>query len=241
MVVPVRVRLAGNNTRQGAPQLAHTLDANESGVKLAGFRGDLNVGDVIEIQHRHERAMFRVVWIRLLEKSLEKHIGAECVEPDKDDLAVKFVRISRFVADAVTYKCSHRSTKVHITISVRGLGASSATFAKTALLASDNTGQPNQTHRGQPKRARFRCHDGIALHVAMFVHLSSEGGSIIERTADSESRTQESYRARRKCTLEEHVSAAQNRKTSTSKIEDVRIGGCYKRSCGESYSANSPR
>jgi hypothetical protein len=83
MVVPVRVRLAGNNTRQ-APQLAHTLDANESGVKLVGFRGDLNVGDVIEIQHRHERAMFRVVWIRLQEKCLEKHIGAECVEPDKN-------------------------------------------------------------------------------------------------------------------------------------------------------------
>jgi hypothetical protein len=81
MVVPVRVRLAGAD--QGASQLAHTLDASEQGVRLAGFRGDLNVGDVIDIQYRFERALFRVVWIRVQEKSPEKHVGAECIEPDK--------------------------------------------------------------------------------------------------------------------------------------------------------------
>src|SRR2546427_762237 len=83
MVVPVRLRLMGAGLSQTS-QLAHTLDANENGVKLAGFQGDLNVGDVIEIQHRHERAMFRVVWIRLVRKSSEKHIGAECVEAGKN-------------------------------------------------------------------------------------------------------------------------------------------------------------
>jgi hypothetical protein len=83
MVVPVRLRLMGANLSQTS-QLAHTLDANENGVKLAGFQGELNVGDVIEIQHRHEWAMFRVVWIRSARKSSEKHIGAECVEPGKN-------------------------------------------------------------------------------------------------------------------------------------------------------------
>jgi hypothetical protein len=83
MVVPVRVRLAGAGSSQPT-QVAHTLDANESGVRLAGFRGDLNVGDVIEIRYRRRKAMFRVVWIRLLEKSLDKQIGAECVEPGKN-------------------------------------------------------------------------------------------------------------------------------------------------------------
>jgi hypothetical protein len=81
MVVPVRVRLAGAKEQA---QIAHTLDATEGGVRLAGFRGDLNVGDVIEIQYRHERALFRVVWSRALENSSEKHIGAECVDPDKN-------------------------------------------------------------------------------------------------------------------------------------------------------------
>ena len=90
MVVPVRVRLAGTSDEDQASQLAHTLDASDSGVKLAGFRGEVNVGDVIEIQHRHERALFRVVWIHVLEKSSEKHIGAECVEPDKNIWGAEF-------------------------------------------------------------------------------------------------------------------------------------------------------
>jgi hypothetical protein len=76
MVVPIRVRLAGTDQ---APEVAHTLDATESGVRFAGFRGQLNVGDVIQIQHRHERALFRVIWVRALENSSEKHVGAECV------------------------------------------------------------------------------------------------------------------------------------------------------------------
>jgi hypothetical protein len=83
MVVPVRVRLVGAKSAEGA-QIAHTLDANESGVRLGGFRGELDSGDVIEIQHRHERATFRVVWVRAMENSSEKQIGAECVEADKN-------------------------------------------------------------------------------------------------------------------------------------------------------------
>jgi hypothetical protein len=89
MVAPVRVRIAGLDN-QGAGQVAHTLDASESGVKLAGFRGDVNVGDVIEIQYRRERAMFRVVWIRAVAKSSEKHIGAECIDPDKNIWGTNF-------------------------------------------------------------------------------------------------------------------------------------------------------
>ena len=88
MVVPVRLRLAGANPSQ-ATELAHTLDASEDGVRLGGFRGDVNVGDVIEIQHRHERAMFRIIWIRALDKSSEKHLGAECID-DKNIWDMKF-------------------------------------------------------------------------------------------------------------------------------------------------------
>jgi len=70
-------------------QMAHTLDATERGVRLAGFRGEVNVGDVLEIQHRHERAMFRIIWIRALDKSSEKHLGAECID-DKNIWDMKF-------------------------------------------------------------------------------------------------------------------------------------------------------
>jgi|SRR5437868_7414484 hypothetical protein len=88
MVVPVRVRIAGAKNDQ--PLLAHTLDANESGVRLAGFRGEVSIGDVIGIQYHCERAMFRVVWIHALENSAEKHVGAECIDPDKNIWSVNF-------------------------------------------------------------------------------------------------------------------------------------------------------
>ena len=91
MVAPVRVRVVGLDN-QRASQVAHTLDASESGVKLAGFRGDVNVEDVIEIQYRRERAMFRVVWIHPVENYTEKHIGAECIEPDKNIWGTTFPR-----------------------------------------------------------------------------------------------------------------------------------------------------
>src|ERR1700756_6015792 len=74
MVVPIRVKLAGSDH---APQPAYILDATERGVRFAGFHGDVNVSDVVEIQYRHERALFRVVWIRVQENSSEKQIGAE--------------------------------------------------------------------------------------------------------------------------------------------------------------------
>jgi hypothetical protein len=89
MVVPVRIRLVGAS-HQNISQVAHTLDATETGVKLGGLQGDLRAGDVIEIQYRRERAMFRVVWIQSIEKSSEKHIGAECIEADKNIWGTEF-------------------------------------------------------------------------------------------------------------------------------------------------------
>jgi hypothetical protein len=88
MVLPVRVRFAGAKDSQFQP--AHTLDATENGVRLAGFKAHVNVGDIIEIQYRHERAMFRVVWVRGLENSSEKHIGTECVDPNQNIWDVEF-------------------------------------------------------------------------------------------------------------------------------------------------------
>jgi hypothetical protein len=76
MVVPIGVRLVGSD-QESEP--AHTLDATERGVRFGGFRGDLKEGDIIEIQHRYERSLFRVVWIRVPANSSEKHVGAECV------------------------------------------------------------------------------------------------------------------------------------------------------------------
>jgi hypothetical protein len=55
-----------------------------------GFRGELKVGDKIEIQYRHKRAEFRVPWITAREGSPEKQIGAERLEPEKELWGVEF-------------------------------------------------------------------------------------------------------------------------------------------------------
>jgi hypothetical protein len=83
MVAPLRFRIIGKGGNQET-DLAHTLDVSNHGVRLAGFRCDLKAGDVIELQYRHKRARFRVVWIAIPEGLRERHLGAECVEPEKD-------------------------------------------------------------------------------------------------------------------------------------------------------------
>lgn len=84
--MPVRLWIAGNPESH----LAHTLDISEHGVKLGGFRGDLKIGDKIEIQHRHQRSQFRVVWIGDREGSPEKQIGAECLGSERQLWGVDF-------------------------------------------------------------------------------------------------------------------------------------------------------
>src|SRR6202142_4678495 len=78
-VVPVRVCIAGSKDSH----LAHTLDVSNHGVKLGGCRGEMKVGDKIEIRYRHKQARFRVAWVISHKGSSEKQIGAECLEPGK--------------------------------------------------------------------------------------------------------------------------------------------------------------
>jgi ribosomal 50S subunit-recycling heat shock protein len=85
-VVPVRIWVAGSKDSH----LAHTLDVSNHGVKLGGCRGEMKVGDKIEIQYHHKRAQFQVAWIISREDSSEKEIGAECLEPEKQVWGVEF-------------------------------------------------------------------------------------------------------------------------------------------------------
>ncbi len=82
MIVPIRVRFAGGSVRD--LRIAHTLDATEKGVKLAGLVGEIKADDLIEIHHRNKRAWFRVVWIKHSDKLSERLVGAVCVEQEKN-------------------------------------------------------------------------------------------------------------------------------------------------------------
>ena len=85
-VVLVRVWVAGNKESH----LAHTLDISNDGVKLGGCRGEMKVGDKIEIQYHHNQARFRIAWIVAHEGSSEKQVGAECLEPGKNVWGTQF-------------------------------------------------------------------------------------------------------------------------------------------------------
>ena len=78
-VVPVSLRIAGSE----ASHLAHTLDVSNHGVKLGGCRCEMKVGDKIEIRYRRKLAQFRVAWVISHKGSVERQIGAECLEPEK--------------------------------------------------------------------------------------------------------------------------------------------------------------
>lgn len=91
MVLPVRVVITKGSGAQ-ENHLLHTLDANAGGVKLGGFRGELKVGDIIDVHYRTARAKYKVAWIRALENSPEKHLGAACIEPEKNIWTVAFPR-----------------------------------------------------------------------------------------------------------------------------------------------------
>ena len=78
-VVPVQFWIAGSPEGH----LAHTLDLTNDGVRLGGFHAELKVGDKIEIQYRKKRALFQVSWITNREGSVEKHLGAKCLESGK--------------------------------------------------------------------------------------------------------------------------------------------------------------
>ena len=78
-VIPVRLRIAGNKDSC----LAHTVNVTNHGVQLGGFQGEIKVGDTVVIQYRHKQAQFRITWIAVRTGSLEKQIGATCLEPEK--------------------------------------------------------------------------------------------------------------------------------------------------------------
>ena len=52
-------------------------------MQLGGYKGEIELGDTVAIQYRHKQVQFRVTWIITRKGSLEKQIGAECLEPEK--------------------------------------------------------------------------------------------------------------------------------------------------------------
>jgi PilZ domain-containing protein len=83
MVLPVRV-WGMNNLGKPFTQLAHTLDITATGARLAGFRCQLSLDDVVGIQYRHRKARFRVAWVGRPKAGGETLVGVQCLDQEKN-------------------------------------------------------------------------------------------------------------------------------------------------------------
>jgi hypothetical protein len=81
-ILPVRI---WGIDHRGEPFSEHSCTATISvaGASLLGVHASLTRGDIIGLQYRNRQARFRVVWIVPARTALERHIGLECLEPEK--------------------------------------------------------------------------------------------------------------------------------------------------------------
>ena len=82
MVLPVRLCLDGANAGSREAAVAHTVDISPVGAQLGGFRISLQPGEVIILQHRHNKGRFRVIWSKQVGPS-ELRAGIEWVAIEK--------------------------------------------------------------------------------------------------------------------------------------------------------------
>jgi hypothetical protein len=82
-VLPVR---CWGTDGMGKPfvELAHTLDISHSGVRVGGFTTLVAMGDVINVQYRHNKARFEVAWVGRPGSAKDAQIGIKCLETSKD-------------------------------------------------------------------------------------------------------------------------------------------------------------
>jgi hypothetical protein len=80
MVLPLRLCLDGADDREAT--FAHTIDISPVGAQLGGLRTSLQPGEVVILQHRHNKGRFRVIWSKQVGPA-ELRAGVESVAIEK--------------------------------------------------------------------------------------------------------------------------------------------------------------
>jgi hypothetical protein len=112
-------------------ELAHTLDVSVDGAKIGGISSPVELGDVIEIQYRHRRASFRIIWIKSPNVGARVlHAGVSCTVEGKNIWGIEenaeFVDHAGSIADvaecgpaAAQERRMHRRYSITATAEVR--------------------------------------------------------------------------------------------------------------------------
>lgn len=89
-VLPTRVS-GVDNIGNPYTDLVHTLDVNETGVKLGAVHTDLKLGSLVTLQYKQHKADFRVVWISKRPCGKEYQVGLQAlVQRDLWGLSAEF-------------------------------------------------------------------------------------------------------------------------------------------------------
>jgi len=82
-ILPVRIWGADH---EGKPFAEHvcTIDISNKGVSVAGVRVALSPGDTVGVQYHNRQARFRVAWVTEANVRSGKHVGLECLQPEKE-------------------------------------------------------------------------------------------------------------------------------------------------------------
>jgi len=89
-VLPTRVS-GVDSTGNPYTDLVHTLDVNETGVKLGAVHTDLKLGSLVTLQFKQHKADFRVVWISKRPCGKEYQVGLQAlVQRDLWGLGAEF-------------------------------------------------------------------------------------------------------------------------------------------------------
>lgn len=68
--------------------LVHTIDIAPTGARLGALRERLQPGTIVTLQRGHQKAKFRIAWVRQLAPT-EVQAGVEALEPQENFLGVE--------------------------------------------------------------------------------------------------------------------------------------------------------
>jgi PilZ domain len=169
-VLPVRI---WGTDHEGEPFAEHvcTMDISNKGASLAGVRAHLLPGDTLGVQYRNRQARFRVMWVAPARVAPGKHVGLECMQPEKELWPMEtpdhgpddFVLPDVCLARKTTTRGDHRS---HMRFPVSG----------TAYLTRIGGGEGISTKLGDISLTGCYLHTNKGLEVGRRVSLSIKIG-----------------------------------------------------------------
>jgi PilZ domain len=146
------VRICGIDGRgESFSEHSCTATISVAGASLLGVRASLAEGETIELQYRNRQARFRVVWIVPAKAAPERHIGLECLKPEKDfwpiTLPSEDPEALQQLYDSPNGRRSHRRFSVSGTAYVSRVGAGERSPAKLGDISLSGccleTSRPN--------------------------------------------------------------------------------------------------